>query len=379
MLTNELQISLLAIGAVLIVGVLAFNRWQERKLKRRTEQLFRGDHDDVLLDEAPRSEEHREERIEPVLNNPADLPDDEAFVPASIAAEEDGDAPLSPPKAATGIAASDLLAGDLDYTVRLRAGIPVTAGNLWPALNPASSSGKPLRWLGFHVGSGEWTLLDQFEEGAEYSEVAGTLQLVDRQGALMERDLDQFCETAQNLAAELDMLVDCPDQPAALKRAMELDNLCATVDILIGLNVISANGNPIPATKIRALAEAAGMKLSSDGAFYFRNEDGEILFSLLNLDPTPFSPENIKLLTTSGVTLLLEVPKVSNGLRVFDQQLALARQMSVSLDGVVVDDNRKPFTEGGADSTRSQLKELYGKMEQAGIPAGSGRAVRLFA
>ncbi|MHB9005123.1 MAG: cell division protein ZipA [Coriobacteriia bacterium] len=378
MLTNELQISLLAIGAVLIVGVLAFNRWQERKLKRRTEQLFRGDHDDVLLDETSHPEERREERIEPVLSNTADvdLPDEETFVPASM---EEGEISVSQqPRAAAEIAASDLLAGDLDYTVRLRAGIPVTAGNLWPALNPASPSGKPLRWLGLNVGSGEWGFLDQFEEGAEYAEVAGTLQLVNRQGALMERDLDQFCETAQNLAADLAMVVDCPDKPAALKRAMALDSLCAEVDILIGLNVISGNGNPIPATKVRALAEAAGMKLSSDGAFYFRNEDGDILFSLLNLDPTPFSPENIKYLTTSGVTLLLEVPKVSNGLRVFDQQLALARQMSASLDGVVVDDNRKPFTDGGADSTRSQLKEIYLKMEQAGLPAGSARAARLF-
>ncbi len=377
---NELQISLLVIGAVLIVGVLAYNRWQERKLKRRTEQMFRGDHDDVLLDKAPPPEERREERIEPVLNSTADMPDDEAFAPASIAAvEEEGEFPVTQPKAAAGIAASDLLAGDLDYTVHLRAGIPVAAGNLWPALSTASQLGKPLRWLGLNAGSGEWSFIDRFEEGADYAEVAGTLQLVDRQGALMERDLDQFCGIAENLAADLAMVVDCPDKSAALKRAMELDNLCAEVDILIGLNVISANGNPIPATKVRALAEAAGMKLSSDGAFYSRNEDGDILFSLLNLDPTPFSPENIKHLTTSGVTLLLEVPKVSNGLRVFDQQLALARQMSVSLEGVVVDDNRKPFTEGGAASTRSQLKEIYAKMEQAGLPAGSPRAARLFA
>ncbi|MHB9117042.1 MAG: cell division protein ZipA [Burkholderiales bacterium] len=378
MLTNELQLSLLAIGAVLVVAVLAYNRWQERKLKRRTEQLFRGDHDDVLLDEAPKPEDRREERIDPVLSSAADFPDDEPFLPASIA-EDDAEPPVQQPKLATGISVDDLLAGDLDYTVRLRADIPVTAGNLWPALDPASQSGKPLRWLGRNAGSGEWTFLDRFDEGAEYSEVAGTLQLVDRQGALMERDLDQFCDIAENLAADLAMVVDCPDKPAALKRAMELDNLCAEVDILIGLNVISANGNPIPATKIRALAEAAGMKLSSDGAFYFRNDDGDILFSLLNLDPAPFSPENIKHLTTSGVTLLLEVPKVSNGLRVFDQQIALARQMSASLDGIVVDDNRKPFTDTGAESIRSQLKEIYRKMDQAGLSAGSSRAARLFA
>ena len=46
---SELQISLLAIGALVILAVFAYNKWQERKLARGAEDNFRSRHEDVLL------------------------------------------------------------------------------------------------------------------------------------------------------------------------------------------------------------------------------------------------------------------------------------------------------------------------------------------
>ena len=46
---SELQISLLAIGALVVAGVLIYNRVQERGAKHAAERSFRSGHDDVLL------------------------------------------------------------------------------------------------------------------------------------------------------------------------------------------------------------------------------------------------------------------------------------------------------------------------------------------
>ena len=46
---SELQIGLLAIGALVVAAVLIYNRVQEARARREAEQAFRSGHDDVLL------------------------------------------------------------------------------------------------------------------------------------------------------------------------------------------------------------------------------------------------------------------------------------------------------------------------------------------
>ena len=48
---SELQIGLLAIGALVVVGVLAYNRVQERGAKRAAQLSFRSGHADVLMEQ----------------------------------------------------------------------------------------------------------------------------------------------------------------------------------------------------------------------------------------------------------------------------------------------------------------------------------------
>ena len=46
---SELQIGLLAIGAVVVAGVLIYNRVQEGRARRDAERNFRSGHEDVLI------------------------------------------------------------------------------------------------------------------------------------------------------------------------------------------------------------------------------------------------------------------------------------------------------------------------------------------
>ena len=56
----------------------------------------------------------------------------------------------------------------------------------------------------------------------------------------------------------------------------------------------------------------------------------------------------------------------------------VAEIFAATLGGQLVDDNRKPLTEGGLAMIRRSLEGIVHDMESHGIPAGSALARRLF-
>lgn len=404
---NELQMSLLAIGLLVVAGVYGFNRFQEKKYRRLAEEAFPAKQEDVLLrasepdvqPDAPDIARFREEpRIEPVISAAADEPvaaDEPATMDEPVIADE----PLIMAEAveeAEAIAAAEpeellrepllarqedrpapLLDETIDYAVQLHPGEPVAAAALVEAMQRQGGFSKQASWLGANPLSGAWEEIGP-DSTAAYRRIAATLLLADRSGPVSEPDLADFCNRVQAVADELAAIAEFPDQQAALVRAAALDQFCADVDVLIGVNVITQDGEAFAATKVRALAEAAGMKLQADGAFHFVNDEGADLFSLANLDPTPFSADNIRHLSSHGITFLFDVPRVADGMRVFNQMLLVAKQMASTLGGKVADDNRRPLTEPGIARIKQQLADIYAQMEARQIKSGSVRALRLF-
>jgi FtsZ-interacting cell division protein ZipA len=112
------------------------------------------------------------------------------------------------------------------------------------------------------------------------------------------------------------------------------------VDVLIGLNVIAQGSAPFPALQVGKLAQDAGMELSDEGVFHFRDERGESLFSLCNHDSAPFSKGKLDGMSTRGVTLLLDVPRVGDGIHV---STGWWPKKAGEFGGLLVDDNNRPF------------------------------------
>src|ERR1017187_9343250 len=70
---SELQLGLLGIGVLVVLGVLAYNKLQEARLKRQAEEVFGSKHADVLLagksgNTASQRPAGSTERIEPTLS-----------------------------------------------------------------------------------------------------------------------------------------------------------------------------------------------------------------------------------------------------------------------------------------------------------------------
>ena len=399
---TELQMGLIGLGIAAVAGVLGYNKWQESRQRKLAEAVLKPQHEDVLLakGDAARSEAGRSEpqidapaaaspvgRREPVLGGEpaADAGPGEVvpvFVdgPDAESAEVSGNA-----QEATSIAGErpvgpvpgSLLDPRLELIAAFELFDAVPAGRiLYLRADDFGVVSKPVRWVGYNEGTREW---ERLEAGGELPvrRLRVGLQLVDRTGPISEADIAAFTGAAQALAGELPAVLDLPST-RLLDQAAELDRFSAAVDLEIGVNLVS-RGVSFSGTKIRALAEAAGMTLGDDGVFTRCDDDGRPQFTLHNLESTQFTPDGIRNLSTHGLTFVLDVPRVDHGERVFAQMAELAKRFAETLQGTLVDDNRQPLSDVQLDHIR---REFIGKpqatMAAYGLPAGSAQALRLF-
>lgn len=371
---TELQASLLIIGGIVVAGVYAFNWLQEHRLRRRLEEAFGTARDDALMQET--AAEAVEERVEPQLQT---VPDEEeassAEVVTSVAAEPEMPAPERAPAAVTpGASPFDEA---LDFVAEIQSAAVIPEASLEELLSKTAASGKPCRAAGFSEARGEWEELAR-AAGSRYARVQVALQLVNRSGPVGAPQLTAFCDAVRSCAGKISAQVACGDPQQALQRARELDILCAELDVAIGVNIIAPEDRVFAGSRIRGLAEAAGFKLEPDGVFHFRGAQRRTLFTLDNHEPAPFIPEQIKTVTTGGVTLLLDVPRVADGRNALKRMLEIGGQLARGLGGQLVDDNRVALNEHAVAGIEKQLEAIASRMAASGFEAGGERALRLF-
>lgn len=383
---SDLHLSLMVFGLLVIVGVVAYNWIQEQKFRKIAQQRFQAPREDVLManrepmpvTQGPRTETLDDVRIEPSLKqNYMEEP------VADVAPEVEPEAPVAPPMKTmppvTRKQDSEYpapLDSAIEYIVRLDFSEPVQAAAIQSALGEVEFA-KPVQWL-VHNATGQWELLNNARERLETVTLYGGMQLADRAGAVIGEDLNAFTQHVQQVGEMLSAVVQLPERQNALEIANKLDEFCADVDILVGVNVIALEQTTFLGTKIRALAEAGGFSLASDGTYQYCDDHGAVLYSLSNQESASFNSDAIKNLTTHGLTLLFDVPRVPSGLRAFEHMILFARQLTDSLRGMMVDDNLRPLSDEGVSKIKQQLSMIYGKMDKNGVPAGSARAQRLF-
>jgi hypothetical protein len=261
-----------------------------------------------------------------------------------------------------------------EYIARIKFVAP-TMPNFGVLLATMRRIGKPLRAFGCRTDS-TWEVLVNHPLSA-YEQLEWGLQLADRKGAVLPDQLNAFTRALYDFAAEEGGAVTCPDKPGALDQARDLDQFCMEVDVLIGLNVVSADSRPFTSEAMHRLALEARLSLEPDGSFHAVDPTGHTLFTLSNQGNEPF-PRDGRGLTTRGFTLLFDVPRVANGLVVFDRMTQLGFDLAARLEGRLVDDNGRIVSEESLNRDRSRLIDYYRRMELRGIPPGGERALRLF-
>jgi FtsZ-interacting cell division protein ZipA len=393
---SDLQISLLLIGAAIVVVVVLFNWFQERRFRNQANAAFESPVADVLMQAGKASGARAaHNRVEPAFD--ADDANDIAEVNAPhphidadplpavevpVSADDiaramrpaaDPPAPAAKSPAATPVAPYDEL---IEYRIRLGCD-GVQANALADVFTHTRTLGKAVRWAGVPVGATQWEEVQPWRD-VHYQQLVVTMQLADRNGAVLEEQLTSLCELMQTMAQSLGMRVACDDVVEALERAQAIDRFCVDVDVLIGLNVVARGEGAVNLTRIVRQAEGSGMVLGMDGVFQLLDSRSEQLYALCNHDAEPFSNEVVEGQTSQGVTLQFDVPRVPDGLKVFDGMVGFGRKLANEVGGILVDDNLRPLTDTGIEKIRMQLAQIYERMEARGVPSGSRRALRLF-
>ena len=103
-----------------------------------------------------------------------------------------------------------------------------------------------------------------------------------------------------------------------------------------------------------------------------------MLWRLQNYRQEPFTVDNLRVLTTPGIVLLIDVPRVADPVRVFDQMRLIAKRLAQTLEGVLVDDNRRPLDDAALGAIRDQVQVTASALRAAHIEPGGTRATRLF-
>lgn len=398
MAISELQIALVGAGVAAVGAVWAYNAWQDRRHRATAAKIFKEAQGDALLGAggdghspaepaaapAPEAEQRREPHLGVASPDAAPGASAEAVAEASptpAAGTEAAPPPAAPAVTATGPQAVDGIAGTdrvADCVLRLRAAEPVPAPAVWAMQNAwAGDLTKPLHWFARADAEGAWRPLATGDTG-RYRDWAAALQLVDRRGPVADSELARFFEGVQGVARQAGAELELPARGETALRAARLDEFCAGVDLQFVLQVVEATGGVFAGTKLRGVAEAAGLVLEADGVFRARDADGGELFAVANLGTERLAADTIKSLATNGLTLSLDVPRVADGVQAFDRMLAVARQFATALGGVLVDAQRTPLSDAMIAAIRAKTAELQQRMREAGIDPGSPLALRLF-
>lgn len=382
MAISELQIALIGAGAVGVAMVWGYNVWQDRQHRKTAERIFNGELGDALPVAAPQMQRAvDDERREPHLDaGPDAVPqgDDDPY-PTAVADPEPDDAQASSASPAASAPPLPEQSADeiVDCVLRLTTSEAIAAPVVLAMQNAwAGEPGKALHWLARN-GAEAWRQLDAQDAG-RYRDWAIALQLVDRRGAVSAGELTSFFEGAQQIAQHMGAVLELPALDETLLHAARLDEFCAGVDIQFVLHVVEASGGVFAGTKLRGVAEAAGLTLEADGVFRARDEAGGELFTVANLGNEPLAADTLAALSTHGLTLSLDVPRVADGIAAFGRMLATARQLTTALGGVLVDAQRAPLSQAMIDAIGAKTAELQQTMRDAGIEPGSVRALRLF-
>ena len=356
---TDLQLAMIGVGVALVGGVAIYNVVQERRVRKKAEKAFGERPPDALF---------AEERREPVLGR---IPKEDRVEP-TLGRAEQARAPADAADLEAGVAPTAEISTRIDTVAVILADDPVARDQLQPLLEALAGQATPVHVEG--IVDEQWHPIETSPRSS-WRELRVGLQLASRRGPLPEDAIEAFNRAVADFSASVGAVSQREAPSAAALRAAELDRFCAETDIEVAVNVVGTLGATFALARVKGLALEHGLSETADGDLLQFGTDGEVEFAVRPFGDAPANPQARY---TNGITLALDVPKVSDAPTAFANMVHLAQAFAATLGGQLVDDNRKPLTEAGLASIRRSLESVFQSMEARGIPAGSALARRLF-
>jgi hypothetical protein len=404
---SDLHLALLILAGVLLVALVGYNKWTERRMLRQLAEAMRGSAGDPLMQAGP-TPVARATAVAPsvmpaavapvsevVPDTPAvevtDLPlsalyggrTEPRFDPGAFAAPSDAD-PAAPLGAlddgVASDAADDAIAAArpasapsprwvedpmIDWVLELRCAHAVDGVAVFDAAAPLARMERalPAFLVAWDARSQQWVEPDRF---GFYSELLVATQLAHRKHKLDEIGASRFVALVQQIAMTLDADFDAPDVRQVVGMAQDLDQLLARFDVQIGITLQTAAG-PWEPSRVAQAAAAAQLVPAGELRWARLDAGGAAVFTLA----APAA-------RTDRLSLELDVPLTPVSADPLRSLFKAADALAVELGARLIDDNGRPVNAASLSGIAEQLDALYAEMHGAGIDPGSARARRLY-
>lgn len=343
---SSFQLSLLALGGLVLLAVWGFNLWTSRRSRPRqaVEQSVEPDAsvEAPIAGDAP---------VEPVLE------DDFSHLPL-------------PERKPTLDPLIDVVASvDVDGVV---------SGDAALAAMPSTRriGSKAFFAEGLSESSGQW---EPLLPGHRYTGFQVGIQLANRLGALNEIEFSEFVVKSQAFADAINASVNFPDMLEEVARARELDQFASAHDAQLSLTLHA-----------RSAAWSPGyvQQHASRLGFVAGTMPGRMVLSApvqglppvlaLSFDMQAALAEDPDMSAVRAVVLTLDVPQVSRQEQPFERLCQVARTLGTEMDAVLTDGANQMLSDEALAQIGVELQGLYNALDERELSAGSAQARRLF-
>lgn len=350
---SELQIYLIVIGAGIIVLLLAFNWFQDRRIRRRMQAQMPVIDQDPLLGDALNANEVRREPGLGGANYAMDTPLEAGSAHPDAHVDEQEPDPTT------------------EVVIEIAFQGPMLGVDLIPLLQPLRAAGR--KSVRIFAQDTEGQLMSRLQPDGQYVSAHLAVLLANRSGPLSAIEWSQIWNRAQGLADQLECSIEGPDQQHVLEAASRLDDICAGLDTMVGLTLLLGSMRPV--SEVTAAAQSMGF-VPMNGGLAWLGEYGLVCFSLTRADAESF---DAGMASVDRLSLLLDVPCSPVDTRAFGKMAEVGFELARRVGAELVDDQLRPLQSGADVAIDERLKTIYAQLETAGFAAGSPRARRVFA
>lgn len=358
--TSSLQVSLLAIGGLTVVAVLAYNYWLSRKneprqaeplrepLSRAIEPVLNGDPVDALID------------LPPLATEPE--PEPEPY---------DGFSYLSQPERKT------FLDALIDVIAPIEVDQPVSGDAAMAAMPTTRRVGTKLFSIeGLAQQSGQW---EAVAPGQRYTAFQAGVQLANRVGALNNIEFSEFVVKTQAFADAVGGTASFSDMIEEVARARELDQFASVHDAQLSFTLCARVAAWSPGFIQQHASRLGFVPGSMPGRMVMpARVPGFPAVLSLTFDTHAALADDPALSAIRSVLLSLDVPQTARDEEPYARLRESARLLAEHMDGLLTDGETQVLGEASLDQIGRDLQQLYDALDARELSAGSPQARRLF-
>lgn len=367
---NDLQITLLVVGGGGIVAMIAYNWWQDYRLRKQASERFGQSDEDPLLNK-PRGK-RAEPGFEPSMNSAGD----DGFPTEDGSFENPVGDPIDSPQMAD--SADEVLSNTpaeqldrklfVDFTLRFEA--PKDA-NSWKSLMDGLEQIKGKRVVyaaspqADQTAAADETLwFKAYPYAGNAAKLRISLQIANRKGPLSAIEFSEVLSKLRRYAEQHEADLDFPDMKEVVSKAETLDQAAAALDTLLGLHCLLPE-SVSDAQAATALANAGWQQRGHQ--WLFADDTGPLATMVIHNAPGK------RLLSFS-----IDVPNSADPVKALGEIVTFCHGLNEAHGAPLMDDSGRVLGTQAIEGIYNTLIERVRNLQDAGFKPGSPLARALF-